>query len=167
MIYLQPTTSELVQQTSFTLEQTRHRFEVIRLWEQPTAAFFQAPGLLPFAVLSQTDDRIATLEQVARKIDQIADFRTQSNVTASSFILAGLLLEQATIQQILRRDVMQESVTYQAIKAEGKTEGSQQKAQQIALNLLQEGMEVVVVARVTGLSVEQVQQLAAGIERRE
>lgn len=130
VIYLQPTTSELVQQTSFTLEQTRHQFEVIRLWEQPTRDFLQAPGLLPFAVLSQSDDRISILDQVAQAINQIADSRTQSNVAASTFILAGLLLETAVIQQILRRDMMQESVTYQAIKAEGHQEGHQEGRQE-------------------------------------
>lgn len=60
---------------------------------------------------------------------------------------------------------MQESVTYQSIKAEGKAEGrvegSQEKAQQIAINLLREGMAVEAIARVTGLSVEQVQRLQA------
>lgn len=161
VIYLQPTTSDLVQQTTFKLEGTRHEFEVIRLWEQPTSAFLQAPGLLPFAVLSQTDDRTNTLQQVTQAIDQFSDSRVQSNIAASTFVLAGLVLEAEVIQQIMRRDLMQESVTYQAIKSEGKAQGSQEKAQQIALNLLREGMEIGVTARVTGLSVEQVQQLQA------
>lgn len=167
VVYLQPTTSELVQQTSFILENTRHEFEVIRLWEQPTQPFLKAPGLLPFAVLSQTSDRTATLQQVAQEINQIADSRTQSNVAASAFILAGLLLKEAAIRQILRRDMMQESVTYQAIKAEGKAEGSQEALRQVATNLLGEGMEVAVVARVTSLSVEQVRQLAEEMGNRE
>lgn len=59
---------------------------------------------------------------------------------------------------------MQESVTYQVIKAEGKAEGSQEALQQVALNLLREGMEIAVVARVTSLSVEQVQQLLTEME---
>ena len=160
VVYLQPTTSDLVQQTTFTLEETRHAFEVIRLWEQPTHPFLQAPGLLPFAVLSQTTERISTLQEVAEAINQIPDPRIQSNVAASTFILAGLRLEAEVIQQILRRDVMQESVTYQVIKAEGKAEGSQEALRQVALNLLREGMEIAVVARVTGLAIAQVQLLA-------
>ncbi|MCY7391460.1 MAG: Rpn family recombination-promoting nuclease/putative transposase [Leptolyngbyaceae cyanobacterium CAN_BIN12] len=156
VVYLQPTTSELVQQTTFTLENTCHNFEVIRLWEQPTPDFLQTPGLLPFAVLSKTDDRVEILQQVAQAISQITDRRTQSNVAASTFILAGLRLEAEVIQQILRRDVMQESVTYQVIKAEG----SQEALRQVALNLLREGMEIAVVARVTGLAIAQVQLLA-------
>lgn len=44
VIYLQPSDSELVYQTEFALENTFHRFEVIRLWEQPTAIFLSSPG---------------------------------------------------------------------------------------------------------------------------
>ncbi|MBW4687746.1 MAG: hypothetical protein KME40_22205 [Komarekiella atlantica HA4396-MV6] len=54
---------------------------------------------------------------------------------------------------------MRESVIYQQIKTEGKEEGSQEKAHEIARNLLAEGMTVEAVARITGLSVEVVQQL--------
>ncbi len=101
VVYLQPTTSDLVQQTTFTVEGTRHEFEVIRLWEQPTRPFLQAPGLLPFAVLSQTNERISTLQQVAQAISQITDPRTQSNVAASTFILAGLILEEEAMSASL------------------------------------------------------------------
>ncbi|WP_256875322.1 hypothetical protein [Nostoc sp. C052] len=50
---------------------------------------------------------------------------------------------------------MQESVVYQSIK----TEGSDEKARKIAINLLAEGISVDVIARSTGLSIEVVQQL--------
>jgi predicted transposase/invertase (TIGR01784 family) len=159
VIYLQQTASELVQQTAFTLENTRHDFGVIRLWEQATDVFLQYPGLLPFAVLSQTNDRIQVLRQVAQEIDRIADQRIQSNIAASTFILAGLVLEEEAIGQILRRDLMQESVTYQAIKAEGRAEGRAEECQEVAINLLKEGIPLETIARVTGLSIEQVQQL--------
>ncbi|MGJ5632079.1 Rpn family recombination-promoting nuclease/putative transposase [Nostoc sp. CALU 1950] len=155
VIYLQQTNSELVQQSTFTLEETYHRFEVIRLWEQPTSVFLEHPGLLPFAVLSQTNNRTATLQQVAQEISEITDQRIQNNIAASAFILAGLVLEKEIIQQLLRRELMQESVTYQAILAEGLAEG----VRRVAINLLQEGISVEIVAKVTGLSVEQVQQL--------
>ncbi len=39
VIYLQPSDSELVYQTEFVLENSFHRFEVIRLWEQPTELY--------------------------------------------------------------------------------------------------------------------------------
>jgi predicted HTH domain antitoxin len=46
---------------------------------------------------------------------------------------------------------MQESVIYQSIKKEEKEE--------IALNLLQEGVSLEVIVRATGLSIEEVRQL--------
>lgn len=62
VIYLKETSSELVQQNTFTIGATRHEFEVVRLWEQPTAVFLSYPGLLPFAVLGGTDDREIMLQ---------------------------------------------------------------------------------------------------------
>ena len=64
---------------------------------------------------------------------------------------------------------MQESVTYQAILAEGLAEGRAkgiaegraEEVRRVAINSLKEGISVEIVARVTGLSLEQVQQLAS------
>ncbi|MBF1989079.1 Rpn family recombination-promoting nuclease/putative transposase [Fischerella thermalis] len=167
VIYLQKTTSDLVQQNTFTLERTHHEFDIIRLWEQPTSVFLQYPGLLPFAVLSETNDRTETLRQVAQIIYNIKDQRTQSNIAASTFILAGLVLNKDTIQQLLRKELMQESVTYQALidegraigRAEGRAEGIQEGIRRVAVNLLKEGMSREMVSKLTGLSVEQLQQL--------
>ena len=118
VIYLQPTTSELVQQTAFVLENTRHEFGVIRLWEQPSDIFLNTPGLLPFATLSQTEDKTQILQIVAEAIEQINDTRIQSNVAASTAILAGLVLNKKLIKRLLRSDAMRESVIYQDIQQE-------------------------------------------------
>ncbi|MBD2212581.1 Rpn family recombination-promoting nuclease/putative transposase [Nostoc linckia FACHB-104] len=157
VIYLQPSDSELVYQTEFALENTFHRFEVIRLWEQPTELFLRSPGLLPFATLSQTNNQTRTLEQVAEVIKGINDTRIQSNVAASTAVLAGLALNKDVIKRILRSDIMRESVIYQDILQEG----IEQKAQEIARNMLNEGIAIALIARVTGLTVEQVEQLQA------
>ena len=157
VIYLQQTNSEKVHQKTFTLERTRHEFDVIRVWEQDPDVFLQSSGLLPFAVLSNTSNRTATLEQAAREIFNIADQSVQSNVAAATSILAGLVLEKGVIQRVLRKDIMQESVIYQEIREEALVEG----VQRVAVNLLREGMSVDMIARVTGLTVEQIQQLQA------
>jgi predicted transposase/invertase (TIGR01784 family) len=125
VIYLVPSTSELVFQTSFTISGMTHEFEVIRLWERSPEEFQQLPGLLPFAALAKTNDQAGTLRQVAQQIESISDRRLQSNVAASSAILAGLVLEQGVIQRIFRSDVMKESVIYQEIRAEAIAEGEQ------------------------------------------
>jgi predicted transposase/invertase (TIGR01784 family) len=103
-----------------------HHFEVIRLWEQPTELFLAVPGLLPFAVLSQTEQPAEVLREVARQVETISDKRLQSNVAAATAVLAGLSLDKDVIQSILRRDMMRESVIYQDIKQEGWQEGRQE-----------------------------------------
>ncbi len=156
VIYLKNTTSELVHQTTFALENTRHEFQVMRLWEQPASLFLQYPGLLPFATLVQVDNPGETLRQVTQIIDRIEDSATQSNLMAASAILAGLRLDQDVIYRLVRRDVMQESVIYRSIRRDEKID--------IARNLLREGVSAEVVARGTGLSIEEVRQLQQQID---
>ncbi len=94
VIYLKKTSSDLVQENSFTISGMRHEFEVVRLWEQPTENLLQFPGLLPLAVLGRSDNRARTLQEVSSVIDNIEDRRQRSNVTAATSILAGLVLQQ-------------------------------------------------------------------------
>jgi predicted transposase/invertase (TIGR01784 family) len=155
VIYLKQTASERVYQTSFEMENTRHEFEVVRIWEQPASLFLQYPGLIPFAVLGQSADVEETLRQAAQRIGQIADSEAQANLIAASGILAGLRLEDEIVYQILRRDIMQESTVYRSIWREAEEE----KTRAIALNFLRDGLSVEAVARGTGLSIEEVQQL--------
>jgi len=139
VIYLTPSQSEAVYQTTFEVPGTRHEFEVVRLWEQSSALFLNQPGLLPLAPLTQTEDPAQLLRQVATAIDTITDRRTQSNVVASAAILAGLVLDKGLIQQILRKEMMQESVIYREIKAEGWQEGRQEGHQEGLQEGRQEG----------------------------
>jgi predicted transposase/invertase (TIGR01784 family) len=155
VIYLKQTGSELAYQTSFTMERTRHEFDVIRLWEQPATLFLQYPGLIPFAVLGQSTDAEETLRQASQRVDRIPDPQAKANLLAASGILAGLKLEQEVIYRLLQRDIMQESTVYRSIFAEGE----EKKQREIALNFLREGLSIEMVARGTGLSIEQIQQL--------
>lgn len=166
VIYLQKTSSELVKQNSFSLTRTYHEFDVIRMWEQKTDPFLQYPGLLPFAALSKTNDRAQVLRQVAQQINQITDATAQSNVTASAAILSGLVLDKELISRILRSDIMKESVIYQEIEAQGMekgiAQGITQGIEQVALNMIRQGMSVDLIVSVTGLTAEKVQQLQRG-----
>ncbi len=167
VIYLKQTASELVHQTSFTLECTRHEFNVIRLWEQPNDLFLQSPGLIPFAALGQTTNPEATLRQAAQAIDQIPDSATKANLSAASAILAGLRLEDEVIYRLLRRDVMQDSTIYRSIQEEAKAEAraeAEAKQRRIALNLLREGFPIAAISRATELSIEEVQHLQQQLE---
>ena len=126
VIYLKPTQSQEVYRDTFELPRTRHEFDIVRLWEQPSSALLSSPGLLPLAVLASTDDRVAMLRQVSTNIQQTEDAEMQKNLMAAADILAGLVLDKEIIRKILRTDLMQESVTYQAIKQEGREEGKEE-----------------------------------------
>jgi predicted transposase/invertase (TIGR01784 family) len=167
VIYLRKTESELVNEDSFRLENTYHQFDVIRLWEQPTDKFMTVPGLLPFAVLSQTKDPTMVLTQVAQAVEAITNQQQQKNIAAASSILAGLVLKKDVIRKILRSEIMRESVIYQEIleegeakgEAKGKAEGKAETTRKLALNLLRIGMNLEQIAEVTELSLEEVQAL--------
>ena len=176
MIYLKKTDSELVHENSFRLNKTYHEFEVIRLWEQPTEQFMTAPGLLPFAVLSQTEDPTMVLSQVAQAVEKIKDQQQQRDIAAASSILAGLVLNRNVIKKIFRSEIMRESVIYQDIleegeakgeargKAEGEAKGKAETTRKLAINLLRIGMNLEQIAEVTELSVEQVRALQQEIQ---
>lgn len=104
VIYLRQSQSERVFQTQFEGPNTVHTFEVIRLWEQPLDVFLGSPGLLPLAILSRVENRELALQQIANQIRAIADADNQSELMASTFILSGLVLEEAIIQRVLRID---------------------------------------------------------------
>ena len=179
VIYLKPTNSPLAYQDIFISDQTQHPFNIIRLWEQPTAIFQQYSGLLPFVTLSQTNNPEEALRQAAQQIETITDKDIQANIAAATFIISGLTLNQEVIQRILRREIMQESVTYQLLVREGRAEGLQQglqqgrqeglqqgrqegqseAANQIALNMLNSGISIDLITQFTGLSLEQIQEL--------
>ena len=146
-----------------TLKELNHRFNVIRLWEQPTEIFQNYLGLLPFAALSQTDNPEETLKQVARQIENIADKQVQSNVAASTAIISGIALNKEIIQRLLRSEIMKESVIYQEIllegKAEGKAEGKIKERNQIAINMIRSNLSLDLVAQFTGLTLKQVKKL--------
>jgi len=159
VIYLRKTNSPLVSQTCFEISGMRHEYQVIRLWEQPFPEFLQVPGLISFAALSQADDPEQVLHLAAAKINQIADRRQQSNIMAATALLAGLVLEKKLIYQVLRQDIMKESVIFQDIEAAAEARGEARGIQKVAVKLLNSDMGISQIAQVTGLSTEDIQQL--------
>jgi predicted transposase YdaD len=71
VIYLKQVDSELVFQDKFEVQNTQHRYRVIRLWEESTELFLSSPGLLPLAVLSKSSDPTIILRKVAQSLKTI------------------------------------------------------------------------------------------------
>jgi predicted transposase/invertase (TIGR01784 family) len=123
VIYLRSTGSTEVFKNSFQAGRLHHEFDVIRIWEEPAELFLGSPGLWPYAVLSQTNDREGILEQVSALIENLPR-NQQSNLIAVASVMAGLQLEGDVIQRIMRSDLMKESVIYQEILARGEAVGA-------------------------------------------
>lgn len=140
VIYLKETSSPLVQENAFILPNTRHEYEVLRLWEIPAEEMLGLSGLLPLANLGKTPNRPEILRQVAAKIDNIEGRTEKSNLAAATAILAGLVLSKEIIGSLLREEIMRESVIYQDIqesgKAQGREEGRREEAVSLILRLL-------------------------------
>jgi len=72
-------------------------------------------------------------------IDKISDSRERSNIAAATSLLAGLVLKKDIVSAVLREEIMQDSVIYQDIKAQGVQEGLQQGVQQGLQKGVQQG----------------------------
>jgi predicted transposase/invertase (TIGR01784 family) len=140
VIFLQETNSEQAYINEFVAENTRHRYQTIRMWEQDAAPLFANPALLPLATLTQTNSPLALLEQVALQVDMLEEIEQRRNIAACTEVLAGLRFDKDLIRQFLREDLVQESVIYQDIlqkgRQEGRQEGKREEAIAIALRLL-------------------------------
>jgi predicted transposase/invertase (TIGR01784 family) len=166
VIYLKETSSDVFFQDKFEESTTHHAFEVIRLWEQPLANFLEFTGMLPFAILVNDGNKERLLQDIAQKIDEIPEQKTRQTIGAATFVLAGLVLEENIIKQILRRDIMRESVTYQAILREGRQEGRKEGLVAIVLRLLTHKFGTLppkLHTRITRLHIPRLESLAEAI----
>jgi predicted transposase/invertase (TIGR01784 family) len=132
VLYLRETTSERVYQNYFEIAGMYAEFEVMRLWEIPAEALMEYTGLLPFAVLGRSMEPVQMLRRAVGEMLKIEDETQQHEAMAAAYVLAGLRCEEAVIAEVIRRDVMRESVTYQAILREGREEGREEGRQAMA-----------------------------------
>ena len=93
VIYLKKTGSPLVYQDHFQLPETSHRYRVIRLWEESPEPFLSSPGLLPLAVLTQSQSATERLREVALTLDTIEDRSTKANLTTATAVFGGLVVK--------------------------------------------------------------------------
>jgi predicted transposase/invertase (TIGR01784 family) len=175
VIYLRKTSSRKVYETRFAANNFVHEFRVVRLWEEDTEPFLESTGLLPYAALTNTDDREGVLREVARKLEDIDNRREQGNLMTIAAVMGALSLESDVIERIFRRDIMQASPMYHRLKAWAKEDAERelrltveqeigesialQKARSIALNMLRKNLPLGSIAEFTGLSIAQLEEL--------
>ncbi len=166
IIFLQPSNSEMVFKTEYVDTNTRHRYRVIRLWEQDAAPLLNNPALLPLAALAKSNSPESLLQQVANAVDMIEESEAQKNISACTQILAGLRFDRNLINQLFREEIMQESVIYQDIILIGEQIGKKQEALQYTMRLLNRrisNLNSEIQQRVNALSTTQLEDLGEAL----
>ena len=115
VIFLTPTNAEAAFIEELDAPNTRHRYRVIRIWEQDPEPLLASPALLPLAALARTNSPEALLQTVAAQVGTIASVDEQRNVSACVQLIAGLKFDKSLIHRLFREEVMRESVIYQEI----------------------------------------------------
>ncbi|MFN6538684.1 MAG: hypothetical protein RM021_020355, partial [Nostoc sp. EkiNYC01] len=71
VVLLLPPGPETVIETAFVVENTRHEYRVICMWEENPEPFLNDSALLPLAPLAATTQPQALLQQVVTKVNQL------------------------------------------------------------------------------------------------
>lgn len=173
VLFLRETGSPLVQIDCFDSQTTLHRYRVVRLWEEPAEVLLQDPSLWPFAILGRAEQPEQILRQVASGIQALPQQTQRANLAAYTYLLGGLRFNKDLMRQLLREDVMRESVTYQALVEESEERGEQrgiqsgiQRETDLVLRLAQRRFGILpqqIEAQIRSLSVEKLEELGEAL----
>jgi predicted transposase/invertase (TIGR01784 family) len=130
VIFLQETNSPLVRLDRFETNSTFHSYRAVRLWEEESTLMLNDATLLPFAVLARSPQPEEMLKTIAQKIEQIELSKERANIATYAYMLGGLRYSKEILSQLLREEIMRESVTYQALISESEKRGLQQGVKQ-------------------------------------
>jgi predicted transposase/invertase (TIGR01784 family) len=125
----------------FCVGEIRHRYRVIRLWEQDPELFLRDPALLPFATLARADSPAELLKSVAKTIETLDNDSERREISAYAQVLAGLRCDNELIRKIFKEDIMRESVIYQDILQEGIEKGMESGLEKGLQRGLERGLE--------------------------
>jgi predicted transposase/invertase (TIGR01784 family) len=123
VVVLIPPSDKTVIEDWFRSGNTQHHFNVVKMWEEPTAFFLEDPILLPFATLTQTESADRLLNQVAHQVERLAEPDQRRQISSYVQLMAGLKYDKDTVRRLFSEDIMRESVIYQEIFQEGKARG--------------------------------------------
>lgn len=122
----------------FHVGETRHRYRVVKMWEQDPEPLLANPELAPLAVLARSDQPEELVRQVADVVQNIPDAGLRSDSTAAAYMLAGLRFDQTLLRSLFREEIMKHSSTYLDLVERSETRGEQRGIVQGALGMLKE-----------------------------
>jgi predicted transposase YdaD len=163
VLLLPPPATEVIE-THFTLENTEHQYQVIRLWEENPELFLHDPALLPLAPLTATNEPQILLQRVIQQVNELEEEK-RVEISAYAQIVAGLKYEKDLVKRLFREGMMRESVIYQDIIQEGRQEG-EQRERSLILRLLTRRVGELPQQwrdRVNSLSLEQLENLGEAL----
>jgi hypothetical protein len=103
------------------------RYRVLRVWQVPAEQWLRGGlGLVPLAPLgdARQEDLPGIIARMKERLARGVPAQQVAELWSAAYILMGLRYERALVQRLLLGVMtMKESVTYQAIVAEGKAEG--------------------------------------------
>ena len=88
------------------------------------------------ATLARSDAPNTLLEQVVSEIDRIEEPSQRGNLAACVDVLADLRFDKNLVRQLLREEIMQESVTYQDILHKGAQQGRLEGKREASLSMV-------------------------------
>ena len=173
VVVLLPPSAGTTIENRFQVGSTYHEFTVVKMWEQDTELFLNDPVLLPFAALTQVEKSDAFLQQISDRVDRIESLEEKCQVSSYVQLMAGLKYDKTIVKRIFREDIMRESVIYQEIYQEGESKGEvkgeakgrQALRKEMVLGMLNEGISMDTIARLTELSLDQILQIQSGQNR--
>jgi predicted transposase/invertase (TIGR01784 family) len=154
----------------FQVENTQHRYQILRMWEQDPAPLLQNTALLPLAPLCAAEDSTQLLSRIAEQVSKIETPTQRQEISTCTQFLAGLRFDKDVIRQLFREGIMRESVIYQEILQEGREEGREEGKQAEAIALIMRllprrigTVEPELQERIQELSVPQLEDLAEAL----
>ncbi|MDS3861018.1 Rpn family recombination-promoting nuclease/putative transposase [Thermosynechococcaceae cyanobacterium BACA0444] len=130
VLFLRPTTSANAQMDYFQTENTVHRYRVIRLWEVKATDLLPFPTLWPLAILANSPNPDGLLTEVVRRLETLEDRELRLSLTAYTYLLGGLRFKKEMLKQLLREEIMRESVTYRELVETSEQRGIQRGRQE-------------------------------------
>jgi predicted transposase YdaD len=139
---------------------------VVRLWEENPEPLLAEPGLLPLAVLAKSNNSQQLLTQVSEALSSIENPQQRRELATGCYILGGLKFEEQQLIHFIGEEIMEESVTYQAILQKGLEQGSKREGLLLVKRLIHRrlgNLSAELEQRIDNLSLSQLEDLAEAL----